>query len=44
MIQWAIDPDLYTEQELEKLLEVIEQMDYSIAKEIQDYLTEKYNT
>ncbi len=44
MITWNIDPTNYTEEQLEQLLEVVQYLDYSIAKEIQDYLTETYNT
>jgi len=44
MITWNIDLTNYTEEELEKLLEVVEQMDRSIAKQIEMYLVENYNT
>ena len=44
MIIWNIDPTNYTEEQLEQLLEVVQYLDCSIAKEIQDYLTETYNT
>lgn len=43
MITWMIDLSLYDQEQLEKLLEAVERMDYSIAKEIEDYLTETYN-
>jgi hypothetical protein len=44
MITWNIDPTNYTEEELEELLSIVEKMDYSIAKEIIDYLVNTYNT
>tara|TARA_B100000767_G_scaffold226942_1_gene216740 strand:- start:929 stop:1090 length:162 start_codon:yes stop_codon:yes gene_type:complete len=44
MITWNIDLTNYTEEELEKLLEVVEQMDTSISKQIEMYLVENYNT
>ena len=44
MITWNIDLTNYTEEELEKLLEVVEQMDRSISKQIEMYLVENYNT
>ena len=44
MITWNIDPTNYTEEELEKLLEVVEQMDRGIAKQIETYLVENYNS
>ena len=42
MINWNIDPTNYTEKQLDALLELVEQMDSSIAKEITDYLIETY--
>lgn len=44
MITWNIDPTLYTEDQLTELLGVVEKMDYSIAKELVQYLTETFNT
>lgn len=44
MITWNIDPSLYTEDQLMELLGVVEKMDYSIAKELVEYLTETFNT
>lgn len=42
MITWNIDLDQYTKEQLESLHEVIYYIDYSIAKEIESYLIEKY--
>jgi len=44
MITWNIDLTNYTEEELENLLEVVEQMDRSIAKQIETYLVDNYNS
>lgn len=44
MITWNIDPTNYTEEQLEALLEIVEQMDNSIAKEITEYLIDTYNS
>jgi hypothetical protein len=44
MITWNIDPTNYTEQQLKNLLEIVQELDYSVAKEIEDYLIETYNT
>ena len=44
MITWNIDPKNYNEEQLEQLLEVVQELDCSVAKEIQDYLIETYNT
>jgi hypothetical protein len=44
MITWNIDPTNYNEEQLELLLEVVQYLDYSIAKEIQNYLIKTYNT
>ena len=38
MITWNIDPTNYSSIQLEKLLDVVEDMDSSIANEISDYL------
>lgn len=42
MITWNIDPTNYSEEQLEELLQVVEHMDSSIAREIQDYLIQTY--
>lgn len=42
MITWNIDLDAYTKEQLESLCEIIYSLDYSIAKEIESYLIEKY--
>jgi hypothetical protein len=44
MITWNIDPTIYTEEQLEALLEIVEVMDNSIAKQIVDYLIETYGS
>ena len=44
MITWNIDPTNYNEEQLEALLEIVQELDYSVAKEIQDYLIQTYNT
>ena len=44
MITWHIDPTNYTEEQLEALLEIVEVMDNSIAKQIVDYLIETYGS
>jgi hypothetical protein len=38
MITWNIDPTNYSSTQLEKLLDVVENMDSSIATQISDYL------
>ncbi len=38
MITWNIDLTNYTQEQLEELLSIVEKMDSSIAKEIEDYL------
>lgn len=42
MITWNIDPTLYTREQLEILLDIVEQFDSSISKEIEDYLTNTF--
>jgi len=42
MINWNIDPTNYTKEQLEQLLEIVQYLDYSVAKEIEDYLIETY--
>lgn len=44
MITWNLDPTNCTQEQLERLLDVVESIDYSIAKQLIDYLTETYNT
>ena len=44
MITWNIDPDNYTIEQLEALIEVAEQIDYSIATELVDYINNLRNT
>ena len=44
MITWNIDLTNYTEEQLEALLEIVEVMDNSIAKQIVDYLIETYGS
>jgi len=43
MITWNIDPTNYTQDQLEELLKVADNMDYSIAKELRDYIEITYN-
>lgn len=44
MVTWNIDLSNYDLITLQDLLEVVECMDYSIAKEIQDYIDNTYGT
>lgn len=44
MITWNIDLTNYTQEQLEELLSIVEKMDSSIAKEIEDYLVNTYST
>jgi hypothetical protein len=41
MITWNLDPTLYTIEQLEVLLLVVQDMDYSIAKEVEYAINEK---
>jgi hypothetical protein len=41
MITWNLDPTLYTLEQLEDLLIIVQDMDFSIAKEIQEAMWDK---
>ena len=42
MIKWNLDPTLYNKEQLEALLYVVEQMDCSISKQLEEYIVETF--